>query len=311
MRKRLSKWKPEPETIVTLGTFDGVHVGHKKLLNQMRREAGKYGLDSLVFTFHQPPKNYLDQKLKLILTPDEKFKLLEKACHHLVIAQFEEIRDLSPEQFVYNVLIKKLNMKALVVGRDFRFGKERRGDVSLLKKLSRKYDFKLTVVEFEKTDGKPVSSTRIRELIGQGQIARAKKLLGYFPQLPGVVIPGKRRGRTLGFPTLNLDIDNRLVTPKQGIYASHTYLSVDDNKQESLLYIGNRPTFGENSKSYEIHLLKQDPGDALLGKEVRAALVSKIRDDRKFPNSKLLTRQISQDVREAKRILQSSTISAD
>lgn len=310
MRNRLDEWKSKSETIVTLGTFDGIHLGHKKLLEEMVRQAENWGLDSLIFTFHQPPKNYLDQNLGLILPPQEKFELLEKACDHLVIAQFEDIMNLAPEEFVAGILVKRLNMKALVVGRDFRFGHNRSGDAAVLEKLAPKYDFKLTVVEFETMDGEPISSTRIRELIRRGQIDGAKKLLGYFPKLQGKVIPGKGRGRILSFPTLNLDIDQRLVAPEQGIYASYTYLPYDNNKQESLFYIGNRPTFGENSKSYEIHLLKKDPGEDFLGKKVSADLVSKIRNDRKFPNSKSLANRMSQDAQVAKKILKSSTISA-
>ncbi len=303
MKKRLDEWKPEPETIVTLGTFDGVHLGHKKLLEEMRRKAKKYGLESLIFTFDQPPKNYLDEKLKLILAPEEKFELLEKACDHLVIAQFANIRDLGPEEFVAGILIKRLNMKALIVGRDFRFGNKRSGDTAFLKKLSREYDFKLTVAEFEEMDGQPVSSTRIRELIRRGQVARARKLLGYFPKLQGAVISGKGRGRSLGFPTVNLAIDKRLVAPEQGIYASYTYLPFHHNKQESLFYIGNRPTFNESDKSYEIHLLEQEPRQDFLGKNIKTALVSKIRDDQKFPNSKSLANRMKQDAQVAKKIL--------
>lgn len=303
MKKRLDKWKSKTETIVTLGTFDGVHRGHRKLLKEIRKKAKKWGLESLIFTFDQPPKNYLDECLKLILTPEEKFELLEERCDHLVIAHFADIRDLAPEEFVTGILINKLNMKALIVGKNFRFGNQRSGDTDALKKLSQKYGFKLTVVEFEEMDKEPISSTRIRELIGQGQVARAKKLLGYFPKLQGTVISGKERGRSLGFPTLNLAIDKRLVAPEQGIYASYTWLPPYDNKQESIFYTGNRPTFEESDKSYEIYLLGQDLQEDFLDEKISVALVSKIRDDQKFPNSKLLARQINQDAQVAKKIL--------
>lgn len=305
MKKRLNEWENEFKTAVSLGTFDGVHLGHKKLFGEMRKTARKLDLESLVFTFSQPPKNYLDGNIDLILLPEEKLKLLENEGAHLVIADFVDIREMPPEDFIKKILIQRLNMEALIVGANYRFGRNRKGDVKTLQRLSVKYDFKLKRVTFKKKDGQPISSTKIRQTLRKGDVENAHKLLGYYPHLYGAVVPGEMRGRKLGFPTLNLEIDKRLIIPTQGVFAAYTYLSEDRNAN-SLMYIGNRPTFDGKKKTFEIHLLNSKIAENLYGERIQVTLLKKMREDRRFPNSESLQRQMEKDVKKAENFFQSA-----
>lgn len=297
MRASLAEVEPARETVVALGTFDGLHLGHRMLLGRARVLARERGLLSAVLTFLKPPGSYLGQGKRLLLPPELKLRLLEEEVDLVVTADFPRLRELEPEEFAL-MLRDRLRMAWGVVGEDYRFGRGRRGNVALLRQLGEELGFRLEALAKLAIEGRPVSSTAIREALEAGAIERTRVLLGYPPLLLGTVVRGEGRGQALGFPTANLEIPEELVTPPDGVYAVEVRLP--DGLRPGLLYIGRRPTFDGKERSYEVYLL--DFAGELYGEELEVHLLERLRGDLEFPEPEALQRQIEQDLREAREL---------
>ena len=291
----------ENSTSATIGNFDGVHVGHKKILSAVKEEAKQQGISSCVITFHPHPQKVLQNiDIPLLVPIKERLKLLEKegvdvvACYTFT----KDIAKISAQDFVTDILIGKLNLKHLIVGPDFSFGRKREGNLDLLNKMGKEYGFDTEVVGTALIDGEIVSSTSIRNLLREGNVVKAGKFLGYNFYIEGQVKEGERRGRQIGFPTANLDTDWAIL-PKVGVYA--TVAHVDDRKIHSITNVGYRPTFGHNELLVETHIF--DFNEEIYKKRIKIEFVDRVRDEQKFGGPQALVEQIKKDVERVKVIL--------
>ncbi|MGB2691543.1 MAG: bifunctional riboflavin kinase/FAD synthetase [Thermodesulfobacteriota bacterium] len=288
-------------TSATIGNFDGVHIGHKKILAAIKEEAKQQGLSSCVITFHPHPQKVLQNiDIPLLFPIRERLKLLEKqgidvvACYTFT----KEIAKISAQDFVTDILVGKLNLKHLIVGPDFSFGRKREGNLSLLNKMGAQYGFDTEVVETALYEGEIVSSTSIRTLVREGNLLKARNFLGYNFYIEGQVKEGERRGRQIGFPTANLETDWDIL-PKVGVYA--TLANVNGTKHQSITNIGYRPTFGHNELLIETHIF--DFNQDIYKKRVKVEFVDRVRDEQKFDGPEALVEQIKIDVEKVKEIL--------
>jgi riboflavin kinase/FMN adenylyltransferase len=288
---------PENGTCITVGTFDGIHRGHDAILNFLGDTSVKQGLESLVFTFDKHPRYVLkkdDQLLKLLNTAEEKAEILAgKGIHYLYIQEFNEaFYKLEAEDFIKNILIDRLKMKALVIGHDHSFGKGREGNISLLKELSTKYGFSVHQLSAVSDSGFAISSSKIRTLLADGDLRLANEMLGYHYSLTGKVIHGRGVGKDIGFPTANIESNhyNKLM-PAPGVYIIEARLEGD--LFEGILNIGSRPTFNGEGQHVEAHLFDFD--EDIYNKEIKIEFLLRIRDEMKFENLNALTEQIHKD----------------
>ncbi|MCH7949047.1 MAG: bifunctional riboflavin kinase/FAD synthetase [Candidatus Dadabacteria bacterium] len=284
----------ENSTSATIGNFDGVHVGHKKIIAAVKEEAKQKGLSSCVITFHPHPQKVLQNiDIPLLVPIRERLKLLEKegvdvvACYTFT----KDIAKIPAKDFVTDILIGKLNLKHLIVGPGFSFGRKREGNLDLLDKMGKEYDFDTEVVETALIDGEIVSSTAIRNLVREGNMTKAGKFLGYNFYIEGQVKEGERRGRQIGFPTANLDTDWDIL-PKVGVYA--TLAHVDSIVLNSITNVGYRPTFGNNELVIETHIFNFN--EDIYKKRIEVEFVDRVRDEQKFNGPQALVEQIKKDV---------------
>lgn len=274
------------ETAVTLGKFDGVHRGHRKLINRIL-ELENEGYRSIVFALN-------GNKKELLLTKTEQRDVLEKmGVSYLIQCPFvPEITGMEAEQFVKEVLIDKLNVKHIVVGKDFRFGHNRSGDVQLLKELQGKYGYQVEVFEKETYDDKPISSTRIKEALKQGNMEEVRTLLGYPYYVSGEVLHGKRIGRTLGMPTTNLVPTTKKLLPPNGVYASKTV--IEGTAHAGITNIGYKPTVGADFRGVETYIF--DFEQNLYGENIEVQLWEYERPEEKFDSLEELKAQMYRDI---------------
>lgn len=285
--------------VVTIGTFDGVHLGHREVISELKRISALSGGDSVVFTFEPHPRIVIapqEDSLRLLSTKDEKIKLIEKiGIDHLVIYPFtSEFSKLSYSDFVTNILVGKMNISSLVVGYDHRFGQGRKGDFSSLELLSKTLNFKVEQLSQLLVDSKVVSSTKIRLALEAGDISKANHFLGYRYSLSGKVIEGKQLGRKLGFPTANIEtFDHHKLVPGDGVYA--VFVETGGKKYKGMLNVGIRPTVNYNAdhKSIEVHIF--DFESDIYNSEITLYFVSKIRDEQKFASIVELHEQLVKD----------------
>lgn len=284
----------ENSTSATIGNFDGVHVGHKKIIAAVKEEAKQKGLSSCVITFHPHPQKVLQNiDIPLLVPIRERLKLLEKegvdvvACYTFT----KDIAKIPAKDFVTDILIGKLNLKHLIVGPGFSFGRKREGNLDLLDKMGKEYDFDTEVVETALIDGEIVSSTAIRNLVREGNMTKAGKFLGYNFYIEGQVKEGEGRGRQIGFPTANLDTDWDIL-PKVGVYA--TLAHVDGIVLNSITNVGYRPTFGNNELVIETHIFNFN--EDIYKKRIEVEFVDRVRDEQKFNGPQALVEQIKKDV---------------
>ena len=284
----------ENSTSATIGNFDGVHVGHKKIIAAVKEEAKQKGLSSCVITFHPHPQKVLQNiDIPLLVPIRERLKLLEKegvevvACYTFT----KDIAKIPAKDFVTDILIGKLNLKHLIVGPGFSFGRKREGNLDLLDKMGKEYGFDTEVVETALIDGEIVSSTAIRNLVREGNMTKAGKFLGYNFYIEGQVKEGERRGRQIGFPTANLDTDWDIL-PKVGVYA--TLAHVDGIVLNSITNVGYRPTFGNNELVIETHIFNFN--ENIYKKRIEVEFVDRVRDEQKFNGPQALVEQIKKDV---------------
>jgi riboflavin kinase/FMN adenylyltransferase len=289
-------------TSATIGIFDGVHVGHKKIISIMRKDAKEKGLTSCVITFYPHPQKVLrGTDVPLIVPLKERFRLLEKENVEVTVCYSftKEFASISAEDFVKDILVRKLNVKSIFVGPDFLFGRKRGGNVELLETMGKKYRFETRMVEPAILDGEVVSSTAIRNLIEDGMVKKAARFLGDYFSMDGRIKEGEKRGRKLGFPTANLDTSWEIF-PKRGVYITWTYL--EGERFRSITNVGLRPTFGENQLLIETHII-DFKGD-VYGKTMRIEFIDRLRDERRFESIDALIAQISKDVERVKEIFE-------
>lgn len=290
---------------VALGNFDGIHTGHQKLLNTLVDKSNTCKLESCVYTFDNHPLSIINNTTPIQITNfDIKNRIFESLnIDTVVYEKFDKkIMNQKPEEFVEEVLLKRLNAKIVVVGFDFRFGFRGEGDVSLLRELSKKYNFILYVIEPIKIEGEKVSSSIIKKYISEGKMKKAKRFLGRYFSLEGAVVRGKSRGREIGFPTANISIEKKQILPKEGVYA--TYVSIEGNTYIGATSIGKNPTFSAENVSVETFILDYDGN--LYDKKIGIAFVKSIREQIRFNNIDDLKNQMRLDVENVKKYLHSS-----
>ncbi|WP_022660570.1 bifunctional riboflavin kinase/FAD synthetase [Paucidesulfovibrio longus] len=291
------------ESVVTIGNFDGVHLGHQKLIGMTCAKAKARGAISVVVTFDPHPMRVLvgAQTPPFITLTDQKLELIESQGPNatLVIHFTRELAALSPEEFVKTYLVDGLNVRELVIGYDYHMGKGRSGDFATLSALGRKYGFDVFRLDPVTCEGAVVSSTRIRDLVQAGEVWEARPLLSRFYQVAGEVVHGMDRGgKLLGFPTANLKLVDELV-PKRGVYA--IWVELDGHFLPAVANIGTNPTFGNDAVSVEAHIL-DFKGD-IYGRRIRVHFVQRLRDERKFSGLDELKARIAEDVHLARAIL--------
>jgi riboflavin kinase/FMN adenylyltransferase len=302
IEQELANIAPQEETLLTIGVFDGVHAGHRYLLEKLQQRAAEKNLLSGVVTFSPHPQSvlYPHNQLPWLSSLDDRVKTFQElGVKTIAVLTFTpRIAQLSARDFI-SLLKKYLEMRGIVVGPDFALGQGQQGNIDLLRALGREMEFSVEVIPSYTINGEIVSSTLIRRVLAQGDMRKVERLMGRYFQLGGKVITSDKRGRVLGFPTANLDIRLQQALPANGIYA--TVAQVDGKQFSSATNIGVRPTFGNGGKTVETHLLNYK-GD-LYGKDMRLEFVQKLRDEQSFPSSEDLKAQIEKDVREVEAIL--------
>jgi riboflavin kinase/FMN adenylyltransferase len=288
-------------SVVTIGNFDGIHVGHQALITHTVEEAKQRGYESIVLTFHPHPLKVLapERAPRLILSYADKMALFESLGVDLVIAQTFDpnFASIIADEFVRRLLVARLRTKKLWVGRDLRFGRGRNGNVNELFRLASENEFEVGVLDPILLEGTPVSSSRIRRLLEEGRVDQVRPLLGRFHFVSGTVVRGHRRGRQLGFPTANVSSQTE-VLPPDGIYA--TLFRVKNKQRLSVSSIGVNPTFGEGPRTLESFILDFDSD--IYDEPVKLAFVKRIREERQFAAVDDLIRQINEDVKHARAI---------
>ena len=289
-----------PNPVLTIGTFDGVHLGHQKIIDQLNREAEKVGGESVLFTFYPHPRMVLypdSHGLKLIQTQAEKIdKLRRMGLQNVIIHPFStEFSRLSALEFTRDYLVNRLNVKKMVIGYDHQFGKNREGNIKFLQDVSVTYDFEVIEISAEEVDEVNISSTKIRRTIEAGEMELARKYMGEPFELFGKIIDGQAIGRELGYPTAHIDIESEIkLIPKFGVYAANVLLSNGQIK-EGMMNIGVRPSVGmeKNNICIEVHIL--DFNENLYGEHITIQLLSRFRSEMKFDSLFELKEQLNID----------------
>ena len=291
---------------VTIGVFDGVHLGHRAVLSNVRETAERLGVASAVVTFDTHPAYVVrpENAPKLLTTLDQKLELLEaQGLDYCYVINFDEARaGTRPEEFVEQVFLDALHARAVVVGEDFHFGKGRTGNVAELQRLGLEWGFEvvpLKLIRHRREAREPVSSTAIRRVLAGGDVARAAAMLGRSYEVRGFVVEGDRRGCLIGFPTANVPVPKRMAWPADAVYAGWCTLP-DGSRRGCAINIGRRPTFYEHAQQslLEVHVIDFD-GD-LYGCEMRVEFVDFLRSERKFEGIEQLSAQLAIDVADAR-----------
>lgn len=302
IEQELARMTPQGETLLTIGVFDGVHAGHRYLLEKLQQRAAERSLLSGVVTFAPHPQSVLHPHNQLPWLTDlqDRIKAFQELGVDTVIALTftPKVAQLSAPDFM-SLLRDYLKMRGIMVGPDFALGRGGEGNVNLLRTLGNQMQFSVEVILPYTIDGQVVSSTLIRQALIQGDMKRVEKLMGHRFYLKGKVITSDKRGRVLGFPTANLETKPQQALPDNGIYATLT--QVNGKAFPSATNIGSRPTFGEGKQMVETHLLNYE--GSLYGKEIRIDFVQKLRDEQRFPSSEELKAQIEKDVRKVQALL--------
>jgi riboflavin kinase/FMN adenylyltransferase len=285
--------------VLTIGNYDGVHIGHRTIIEIVKGKAREIGGTSMLMTFQPHPLHVLrpDKELPSITPVKEKIRLIEEAgIEVLLIVPFtQEFSQITPEAYVKDILVGKLGIRGLVVGYDFRFGRGGRGDMEGMKKYAESHGFFLEVVNAVTIGGEKVGSNKIRKLLQNGEVDKANLLLGRPYMIRGAVVHGEGRGRAFGFPTINMKTDFDLVPPN-GVYISE--VMVGRERLQSVTNIGYNPTFGGQERSIETFIL--DYGRDLYGQDVRLFFHVKWREEVRFENAEELRKQIERDVNSAR-----------
>lgn len=282
------------KSVITIGNFDGLHKGHQVLIKKAIESAKKRNVESVVFTFENHPANYFAKTpIKNVITNEEKIKRLEDlGVDYVISIPFDEyMTKISALEFVKSILLNKLGAIKIVVGHDFTFAKNKEGDTKLLEELSLQYGFDLEVIMPIKVNDIRVSSTYIRNLVAEGSVCKVKEYLGYNCEIKGNVIKCKQLGRTIGFPTANIEVDEDTLIPKNGIYA--TKVHIDEQVYYGATNIGYNPTVNGDKLSIETNILNFN--EDIYGKDIKVEFLERIRDEKKFSSLDELKSQLKKD----------------
>ena len=302
VEEELEQFKYIKDSVLTIGVFDGVHLGHRHLIFELKRQAGKMKMPAGVVTFRQHPEDLLSagKNLPFLTDIDTRVKLLKEAGADFIVPLTfsRELASMDAKTFV-GLLQKHLKMRGIVIGPDFALGKGRKGDIETLCKMGEEMGFSVTVVPPLKIGDETVSSTAIRQALAEGDMEKYRRLTGRPFRLHGKVIAGAGRGEELGFPTANLNIRNGQAVPPDGVYAG--LADINGRTYQALTNIGRNPTFGKNERTVESFIIDYQ-GD-LYGRGLSVDFISRLRDEKKFRNPEELKRQMAEDVERGKAIL--------
>ncbi len=298
--KDIERFQAEKDCAVTLGKFDGVHRGHRKLIRRVLEKAEEGGLEPAVFTFDVSPQEALGIRERgLLMTNRERSRFLERMGIRLLVeCHFSALRDMEAEDFIQDILVKRMRARCFVVGPDFRFGKGRRGTPELMERMGSRLGFQVEVLEKEMDGDREIASSYIREELLAGHIRKVNELLGYPYFITGEVVHGRHLGHQLGFPTINQIPPGEKILPPRGVYASRIYAEGEIFRGVSNL--GCKPTVHGEYEGLETHLFQC--GKDLYGKKVKVELLDFLRPERKFPSLEALKKQMQNDVRAAEQI---------
>jgi riboflavin kinase/FMN adenylyltransferase len=304
VKEELAKYKPEKDTLLTIGVFDGVHLGHKHLISELKERARKQNLMSGVVTFRRHPQDVLSPKTRLPYLTDleQRVNLLKNEGVEVVVTLSftPELAKLGVREFV-SLLKEYLRMRGLVVGPDFALGRNRGGDVNTLRTLGKEINFSVAVVSLVMINGGVVSSTAIRKALADGNMKKVHNLIGRLFSLHGRVVSGTGRGRELGFPTANLGVSPGQALPADGVYATRAYIS--DKTYQSVTSIGTRPTFDGKERVVEVYIL--DYNGNLYGQELKIDVVERLRGEERFKTVDELKKKMAEDVKQGRAVLNS------
>ncbi len=302
--KNIENYKYTEPTVVTIGTFDGVHIGHKKIIDRLINTGKLLNLKSVVLTFFPHPRMVLqkDSNIKLINTIDERSDILDNiGLDYLLIKKFtKEFSRLSAQDFVKQILVDKLHAKKVIIGYDHRFGRNRNADINDLKRFGEIYGFDVEEISVEDIDDVAVSSTKIRKALKDGDIAKANSFLGYNFMLSGIVVKGKGLGKQLEYPTANILIEeNYKLIPKRGSYIVNAL--IENELFFGMMNIGVNPTVNGEKETIEVHFfeLKRD----MYNQNIQISLLERIRDEQKFESIEDLKKQLEKDKETALRYI--------
>jgi riboflavin kinase/FMN adenylyltransferase len=292
----LNEFKPSKKTIVTLGTFDGVHLGHNVILDKICNTAKQENLESVLLTFFPHPRLIVsnDSEIKMLNTMAEKAMLLEqKGIQNFIIHPFDKLfSELAPREFVEKVLVNQLNIQKIIIGYDHKFGKNRAADFNDLIAFGKEFGFEVEEISAKQVDEVAVSSTKIRHSLLEGNISLANAYLGYSYMLSGIVVKGNQLGRTIGFPTANIEVsENYKLIPKNGVYIVTAI--VNNQTIFGMMNIGIKPTVGDNVPTIEVHLL--DFSEDIYGQKIQVNVIERLRDEQKFESFEALKSQLEID----------------
>ena len=283
--------------IVTIGTFDGVHLGHQKIIKRLHEIAAQTGGETVILTFFPHPRMILhpeDVNIKMITTMDERAELLEKHhIDHLIITPFtRDFSNLSPEEYISQVLVEQLGIKKIIIGYDHRFGKNREGGLKELQRVGPAYHFEVEEISEQDVNDVAVSSTKIRSALLEGDVKTANEFLGYPFGITGKVVRGDEIGRKLGYPTANLFVEQTYkIIPADGIYAVE--VSINETGYKGMCYIGNRPTINGMTRNIEVNIFDFDQD--IYDENIRLNFLHFVRGDARFNNLEELKVQIEKD----------------
>lgn len=293
----LKKYTLTTPLALSIGMFDGVHRGHQSIFSKLRTIADEKGLSTAAFTFWPHPRKVFnpDDDLKLLNTIEEKTYLIEKnGIDTLFLKEFDEaFRNLTGEEFVKQILVDKLNVQYLIIGYDHTFGKNKSGDFNLLEKMSAEYGFEVEQVEAVDFQDKHISSTQIRNALSEGDVKEANDMLGYVYSVSGKVVHGRKIGRTIGYPTANLEVNPIKILPKKGAYIVDVF--VKNEHYKGMLSIGTNPTVDGTALTVEVYILDFD--EDIYGHEVAVNFKEFLHDEIKFENMDKLIERLDEDKR--------------
>ncbi|UZD41755.1 bifunctional riboflavin kinase/FAD synthetase [Capnocytophaga ochracea] len=300
----ITTFSTQQPTVLTIGTFDGVHLGHQKIIERVVATAHQEGLLATIFTFFPHPRMVVqhDKSLKLIHTLEEKKQLLQQLGVDLLVVQpfNEAFAQLTAEEFVSTILVQHLNVKKVIIGYDHRFGRNRTANINDMRLFGEKYGFAVEEISVQEVDEVSVSSTKIREALNKGDVTTAEHYLGTPYSLTGTVVHGLKLGRTLGYPTANIQVteDYKLI-PKDGVYAVYSY--IDARKVYGMMSIGKNPTIEGKGASIEVYFF--DFNGDLYDRELTIYFVKYLREERKFSSVALLKKQLQDDETTARKAI--------
>ena len=300
----ITTFTTQQPTVLTIGTFDGVHLGHQKIIERVVTTARQEGLLATIFTFFPHPRMVVqhDKSLKLIHTLEEKKQLLQQLGVDLLVVQpfNEAFAQLTAEEFVSTILVQHLNVKKVIIGYDHRFGRNRTANINDMRLFGEKYGFAVEEISVQEVDEVSVSSTKIREALNKGDVITAEHYLGTPYSLTGTVVHGLKLGRTLGYPTANIQVieDYKLI-PKDGVYAVYSYIGA--RKVYGMMSIGKNPTIEGKGASIEVYFF--DFNGDLYDRELTIYFVKYLREERKFSSVALLKKQLQDDETTARKAI--------